>query len=85
MNERDMVRLIEAFESVNKINNMIIYITNGYPINKEEYNGLYNIYDVIYDNSKYAGREDDEARDEFRAIMNGINISAREKYELLKS
>lgn len=85
MNERDMVRLIEAFESANKINNLIIHITGGYSINEEEYNGIYNIYDVIYDNSKYADREDDEARDKFRAIMNGINISAREKYELLKS
>lgn len=83
MNEKNMLRLIEAYISISNLNNTIIKLTNGYGISGEDFDGVYKIYDVIYDNSKYAGREDDQALDEFRAIMNGIGLSAEERYNLL--
>ncbi len=84
MNKKDMIQLIEAVISINKINDDIIKITGGYPVANDEYKGIYNVYDVIYNHSKYAGRTDDKAEDEFRAIINAINKSPEEKYELLK-
>ena len=83
LNKNDMIRLIEAYTAMNKINNSITELTGGYPIDNEAYNGIYNIYDIIYDHSKYAGREDDDALNKFRAIMNGIGLSAEERYNLL--
>ena len=83
MSEKDMLRLIEAYISISNLNNTIIKLTNGYGISGEDFDGVYKIYDVIYDNSKYADREDDQALDEFRAIMNGIGLSAEERYNLL--
>lgn len=83
MEEKDMIRLIEAYISISNLNNTIIRLTNGYGISGEDFDGIYKVHDVIYDNSKYAGREDDQALDEFRAIMNGIGLSAEERYKLL--
>lgn len=84
MSKEDMIRLIEAEMSIIRLNDDISRITNGYPINNTEYKGIYNIYDIIFENSKYAEREDDSAQNEFRAIMYGIGLTAEERYELLK-
>lgn len=84
MKKQDMIQLIETVTSINKLNDDIIRITGGYPIANDEYKGIYNVYDVIFNNSRYAGRIDDKAEDEFRAIINAINKTPEEKYELLK-
>lgn len=84
MDKKDMIRLIKAFISINKINDRISEMTGGCPINSNEYNGIYELYDVIFDHSKFAGRDDDEALDQFRDIMYRENISAEECYEALK-
>ena len=52
-------------------------------IDNEIYNGIYNLYDIIFEHSKFAGRTDDDALNEFRAIMNGIWLSSEERYSLL--
>ena len=85
MEKQDMVRLIEAATAINKLNEDIIRLTGGYPIANKEYKAIYNIYDVIYDNSKYAGRDDDRAAEEFQAIMYGIGMTAEDRYELLSA
>lgn len=83
MTRKDMIDLIMAFESFEKLNSFINRLTNGYNISNSDYDGLYNIYEVIKRNSRYPG-EDDHDVDTFRAIMFAINKTAEEKYELLK-
>lgn len=83
LDKKDMIRLIDAYTAINKINNSISEMTGGYPIDNEIYNGIYNLYDIIFEHSKFAGRTDDDALNEFRAIMNGIWLSSEERYSLL--
>lgn len=83
LNRQDMISLIKAVESFNKLNDRIIYMTNGYSIDCEEYDGLYEIYEVLRRNSRYSGTSDHD-EDMFKAIINAINKTPEEKYELLK-
>ena len=78
-----MIALIKAAEGFNRLNDRITAITGGYGIACEEYDGLYEIYEVIRRNSRYSGASDHD-EDTFRAIVNAINKTPEEKYELLK-
>ncbi len=84
MSKQDMIKLIKAAESANNLNNMIIMLTSGYPIDNEGYSKIFLVYEVLFNNSKYAGREDDESYEEFRAILNAMNLTPEEKYDLIK-
>lgn len=83
MNREDMISLIRAEEAFNRLNDRIIAITGGYDIDCEEYEGFYEIYEVLRRNSRYPGA-DDHDEDMFRAVIMAINITPEEKYELLK-
>ena len=83
LDREDMIALIKATESFNRLNDRIIAITGGYDIKCEEYSGLYEIYDVIKRNSRYF-EDDDHDEDMFRAIIFAINKTPEEKYDLLK-
>lgn len=83
MNKEDMIALIKAIESFNRLNDRIIAITGGYDIDCEEYNGLYELYEVIRRNSRFSG-SDDYDEDMLRAVVCAINKTPEEKYELLK-
>ncbi len=84
LNKNDMIDLIKAVESFNKLNSQIAALTNGYDIDNEEYNGLYGIYEVLRRNSRYPGTSDHD-EDMFRAVIYAINKTPEEKYELLKN
>ena len=58
-------------------------LTGGYTIDDDKYNGIYNIYDVIKRNSRYS-EDGDEDDDPLQAVLNAINITAEEKYKLIK-
>ncbi len=83
LDRKDMISLIKAVESFNKLNDQISLITNGYGIASEEYDGLYEIYEVIRRNSRFS-ESDDHDEDMLRAVVNAINKTPEEKYELLK-
>ena len=83
MNKEDMIDLIKAFESFEKINSCINRLTNGHYISNPDFDGLYNIYEVIKRHSMFPG-EDDYDIDTFRAIMFAVTKTPEEKYELLK-
>ena len=83
ISKEDMIALIKAVEAFNRLNNRITAITGGYSIACEEYDGLYEIYEVIRRNSRYSGISDQD-EDTLRVIVNAINKTPEEKYELLK-
>ena len=83
MKKKDMIALIKAVESFNRLNDRIGHITNGYHIDCDEYEGLYEIYEILRRNSRYPGTSDHD-EDSFRAIIYAINKTPEEKYELLK-
>lgn len=84
LDREDMISLIRAVEAFNKLNDRITAITNGYNIDCEEYNGLYEVYEVIRRNSRYSGTSDHD-EDMLRAIINAINKTPEEKYDLLRT
>ena len=84
LDREDMIALIRAVEAFNRLNNRITAITGGYSIACEEYDGLYEIYEVIRRNSKYSGTSDQD-EDNFRAIINAINKTPEEKCDLLST
>ena len=83
LNRQDMMSLIKAVEAFNRLNNRIIAITNGYSIDCKEYEGLYEIYEVIRRNSRYSGTSDKD-EETLRAIINAINRTTEEKCDLLR-
>ena len=84
LDREDMITLIRAVESLDRLNSKITSITNGYGIDGEEFDGLFEIYEVLKRNSRYSG-SDDHDEDMFRAIIYAINKTSEEKYELLKT
>lgn len=82
LDRQDMIALIKVVEAFNRLNNRITVITNGYGVACEEYDGLYEIYEVIRRNCRYSGASDKD-EDTLRAIINAINKTPEEKCDLL--
>ncbi len=83
IDREDMIALIKAYESILNIISVVTDLTGGYTIDDDKYNGIYNIYDVIKRNSRYS-EDGDEDDDPLQAVLNAINITAEEKYKLIK-
>lgn len=83
MTKEDMIDLIKVEEAINRLNDKITSLTNGYGLSGEEYEDIYQLYEVLRRNSRYPG-SDDHNEDMFRAVIHAINKTAEEKYELLK-
>ena len=83
MERNDMIDLIKAYESIENLSAVITGLTGGYPIDDDKYNGIYKIYDILKRNSRYPGADDFD-EDNFQAIINAINKTPEEKYNLLK-
>ena len=83
LNKEDMISLIKALESFDKLNTKISSITNGYGISGDEFEGLSEVYEVIRRNSRFS-ESDDYDEDMLRAVVYAINKTPEEKYELLK-
>lgn len=81
LEKKDMIDLIEALDSFNRLNDQVSALTGGADIKNERYDGLYNIYDVIKRNSQY-NKEDDRDYDMFDSVIHS-NKSAEEKYNLI--
>ena len=83
MEKEDMIRLIEAFEAWEMLNRVVHELTNGYRIGNEKLLKLDGIYEVIRNNSRYYTDEDRD-EDNLDAIMHAQNITAEEKYEMIR-
>ena len=83
LNKEDMISLIKALESFDKLNTKISSITNGYGISGDEFEGLFEVYEVIRRNSRFS-ESDDYDEEMLRAVIYAINKTPEEKYELLK-
>ena len=82
LNKEEMLSLIEAAESWERINDHVKDLTDGYAITNPEYTKIDNIFDIIKSNSKYPGT-DDLSCDSFNDIILNPERSAEEKYDLL--
>lgn len=82
LNKEEMLSLIEAAESWERINDHVKDLTDGYAITNPEYTKIDNIYDIIKNNSKYPG-SDDHSCDCFNDIILNPELSAEEKLNLL--
>lgn len=84
IDKKDMIDLIIALESFDKLNFQVSVLTGGSDIKNENINGLYNIYEVIKRNSKFS-KEDDSDYDMFNSIIHADDKSPEEKYNLIKA
>lgn len=83
MEINSFVELVRAYEVTEKYARLLNKIT-GYGCSfDEDWDVGGKLYEVIRDNSIYAGREDDKAEDTFGAIVNATNISPEIKVFLL--
>ena len=82
LNKEEMLSLIEAAESWERINDHVKDLTDGYAITNPEYTKIDNIFDIIKSNSKYPGT-DDLSCDSFNDIILNPELSAEEKFNLL--
>lgn len=83
MTREDMIDLIMVSEAIDRLNIQINEFTGGAAIENPYLEKLDAVVDIIRRNSRYSG-EDDPDVDNFDAIIHAVNISAEEKYELLK-
>lgn len=83
MKKKDMIALIRAEESFNRLSDQISAMTGGYGLDDDMYEGLFEIYEVLRRNSRFPGKGDYD-EDMFRAVIYAINKTPEEKYELLK-
>ena len=75
-----VVKAYEVSEKYAKLISMLIGHGCGF---SEEWDVGGKLYEVMRDNSIYAGKEDDKSEDTFGAIVNAFNISPEEKVYLL--
>ncbi len=83
MRRQDMLELIEAWESYQKLDDNIAIISES-GIDPFRYKGLHNIYSIIKRNSIYY-KPDDESNFLFEEILYDEALSVNEKYDRLKS
>ena len=82
LNKEEMISLLEAADSWERINKHVKKLTNGYAITNPKFNKTDYIYDVIKANSKYSS-PDDASTDAFNDIVLNSDLSAEEKYNRL--
>ena len=83
MDEKNMIKLIYAYESASKLEDIIRMLTLGVEIVNEDYVGIHYISDVIQAYSRFAGKEDSKSVEELFYILDA-DIGREDKYERLK-
>ena len=82
MDFEDMVKLIEAYDAISKINGFVIALTGGREISGEGYKQIHNVLDVLYKHSQY-GDYSDINYSSFIEIIEKNSLTAEEKCKLL--
>ena len=83
MRKKDLTELIMAYEAFDRLNQLVMGLTDGYPIENRKFNDMLYVSDVIRRNSRYSG-DDDESFENYWDIIHDREITADEKYELLR-
>ena len=83
MRKKDLTELIMAYEAFDRLNQLVMELTDGYPIENRKFNDMLYVSDVIRRNSRYSG-DDDESFENYWDIIHDREITADEKYELLR-
>ncbi len=83
MTDKDLLDILRAHKSYRYLQGIIRHLTDGAGMRCEEIDGLNQLYEVIWRNSKFAGSDSMEDEDSFNAIMYNEKLSPEEKYELL--
>ena len=83
MRKKDLTELIMAYEAFDRLNRLVLELTDGYPIENSKFNEMLYVSDVIRRNSRY-NADDDESYNKYWEIIHDKDITAEEKCELLK-
>ena len=83
MRKKDLTELIMAYEAFDRLNQLVMELTNGTPIENSKFNDMLYVSDVIRRNSRYSG-DDDESFENYWDIIHDIEIPAEAKCELLR-
>ena len=75
--------LIDALMSIEKIEDIIVSITDGSGIRGKEFVSIENVYEVLWMASKFGKKTDDGSFSIFEETIFSKNLSTDEKYELL--
>lgn len=79
----NILMLIDALMSYERLESLIVGLTDGYAIKSDKYNGLDNIYLVLWNLSRFNGKTSDEDIEEFDNIIYSEELSNVEKYDSL--
>ena len=82
MDKQDFKDLITVWEAMEKVNDLVMELTDGYEIQGKKLEGIYKLYGVIHNNSRYS-ENDEETESKFDSILFNKNYSILEKYDLL--
>ena len=83
MSKKDMTELIMAYEAFDRLNQLVMELTDGNPIENSKFNDMLYVSDVIRRNSRYSA-DDEESFENYWDIIHDREITADEKYELLR-
>ena len=83
MMKKDLTELIRAYEAFDRLNQLVIKLTDGHPIENSKFNEMLYVSDVIRRNSRYSA-DDDKSSNKYWEIIHDKEITVEEKYELLR-
>ena len=83
MSNEDLLDVLRANESYWYLQGIITHLTGGAGMHCEETEGLNQLYEVIWRNSRFAGSDSRDDEEAFNDIMYNEALSPEEKYELL--
>lgn len=83
MNKKYVVMLIDALMSIEKLESLIISITDGRGIIGKDFIAIENVYEVLWMTSKYYNTTDDNSHAYFEENITSNSLTAEEKYNLL--
>ena len=83
MQKEEMMTLIKAWTGFMKLNDIFVQIDKTCNLDGDDYQGLWSIYDVIKNHSKYADLNDDTNVNIFYEILSNKDFNLEQKYTLL--
>ena len=83
MRKKDLTELIMAYEAFDRLNQLVMELTDGNPIENSKFNDMLYVSDVIRRNSRYSA-DDDESFENYWDIIHDREIPAEAKCELLR-
>ena len=82
MDKKTMILLIEAYDAIRELN-VYLSVFGGSGLNGSPFDRIFNVYIVLWKNSKYYTGDDNEGYEECLAVLNNHELSAEERYDQL--